>query len=96
MQKFDVKFQRCVVYQIEALHISEELSNILCFQVENIASFLTSSFLLETTPQYYPAHASPSWEFSKTVFTSRADMDRLGWKRDRNEEEEDASNNGNN
>ena len=52
--------------------------------------------LSEPEPQYYPTHASPNWESSKTVFTSRADMNRLGWKRDRNEDQEDASNNGNN
>ena len=52
-------------------------------------------FYLEPEPQYYPDHASPNWEFNKTVFTSRADMDRLGWKRDRNEDEEDTSGNTN-
>ncbi len=48
-------------------------------------------------PYVYPTYACPTWETTKTIFTSKADMDRLGWGRAKSEDdiEQESSDKGN-
>ena len=52
--------------------------------------------LSDSEPYVYPQYACPKWETTKTIFTSEADMDRLGWGKAKSEDDiEDSSEKGN-